>query len=318
MNEVAMFAGGHFWFMVPPFIEVPGVEKVMTGYTGGYLQNPSFEEVTSGNTGHQLVIQINFDSAILPYKKLLEVYWRIIDPTDVNGQFKDRGEAFRSAIYYNSQSQKEQAEQSKYRLTKSGRWQMPIVTEILQAPNFYPAEEKHQNYYRKLPFHYLHVFKQSGRAEFIKRFWQIDKEDMKLLNKLTAIQYEVTQKNKTEQPFENEYYDQKLDGIYVDLVTGEPLFSSTEQYDAGCGWPSFTKPIQPYQIKESLDHSYGMIRTEVRSLYGDSHLGHVFDDGLKVKGGRCYCINSAALRFIPKSNLKSEGYGEYLAVFKRK
>ncbi|WP_332628658.1 peptide-methionine (R)-S-oxide reductase MsrB [Halalkalibacter flavus] len=314
MEECAIFAGGHFGFMMQPFAELPGVAEITAGYSGGETEDPSYNDVMSGEAGHRLVVRIYFDKEVLPYSKLLDVFWRAIDPTDATGQFKDRGKPFQTAIFYHNLKQKTQAQQSKEKLKNSDIFDKPIVTCLLEAKPFYRAEEKHQFYYKKIPFHYHHLYKCSGRNAFFTRYWQVKKEDPRL-KKLTPIQYDVTQKNATESPFENKYDQFKKDGIFVDIISGEPLFSSTDKYDCGCGWPTFSKPLASFHLIERLDQSHRMIRTEVRSKIGNSHLGHVFEDGPKELGGRRYCINSAALRFIAKENFKNEGYGEYTVLF---
>lgn len=312
--KLAAFAGGCFWCMVSPFEELPGIHGIISGYTGGHTSNPTYEEVCTGNTGHYEAVQITYDPAIFPYSKLLELFWQQIDPTDEGGQFHDRGESYRTAIFYYDEQQRLDAEASKLELAQSGRFDKPIVTEILPAATFYPAEEYHQQYHRKNAGHYKLYRRASGREDFLARHWYGPSDPEALKQQLTPIQYEVTQNNATERPFTGEFWDTEEDGIYVDIVSGEPLFSSRDKYDAGCGWPSFTRPLQSYAIKENTDTSHAMIRTEVRSRLGDSHLGHVFDDGPEPTGLR-YCINSAALRFVPKDKLVDEGYGEYLYLF---
>ncbi len=312
-RELATFAGGCFWCMVTPFL-LPGVENVIAGYTGGYTKNPSYEDVCSHKTGHVEAVEITYDPAKITYEQILSIYWRQIDPTDGGGQFADRGEPYHTAIFYHNEEQKQKAEASKKALLQSVKFDKPIATEIRPAETFYPAEEYHQNYFMKNPEHY-HLYRRgSARDVFRGEHWENKSNPDDLKSKLTKIQFEVTQKSATEQPFNNEYWDNNREGIYVDIVSGEPLFSSRDKYDSGCGWPSFTMPLEQEKIIEKPDHSLGVTRTEVRSSGSDSHLGHVFTDGPPPQGRR-YCINSAALRFIPREELEKEGYGSYMALF---
>lgn len=309
----AIFAGGCFWCMVKPFDSYDGVKKVTVGYTGGHVKNPTYEEVCTTETGHYEAVEILYDEEILKYVELVEAFFMSIDPTDEGGQFNDRGKSYETAVFYTDDEQKRIAEEYKINLEKSAIFNEPIAVKILKAEEFYPAEEYHQNYYKKNPFRYKAYYAGSGRKYFLENTWKLsnlEKEELK--KKMTPLQYKVTQENATEPPFDNEYDENFEEGIYVDIVTGKPLFSSKDKFNSGCGWPAFSKPINKGYVKEESDLSHGMFRTEVRSTHGDSHLGHVFNDGPQESGGLRYCINSASLRFIPKDKMVKLGYGEYL------
>lgn len=345
-EEVAIFAGGCFWCMEKPFEQLKGVSSVVSGYTGGAQANPSYREVGSGRTGHTEAVRIYFNPQEVSYQTLLETYWRSFDPTDLGGQFADRGSQYRPEIFVGSKSQKQVAEASRDALNKSQRFSKPIQVPITPTGPFYEAELYHQDYYRTHPGHYQRYYQGSGRAGFLKQvwgkqaagahLWSSSKKPSKALGprprapgswlgfqkpsdaelkaRLTPMQYQVTQHEGTEPSFRNEYWDNKEDGIYVDVVSGEPLFSSVDKYKSGTGWPSFTRPLAGVAITEKVDTKLWMKRVEVRSPIADSHLGHVFDDGPAPTGKR-YCINSAALRFVPIQEMAELGYGKYLSSF---
>jgi peptide methionine sulfoxide reductase msrA/msrB len=319
--KVATLAGGCFWCIEADFGKLAGVAKVISGYTGGQKDDPTYEEVSAGTTGHVEAVQVT-------YEQLLDYFWRHIDPTDRGGQFADRGGQYRSVIFYHDEEQRQIAEKSKEALGRSGKFAKPIATQIVKFSKFFSAEDYHQDYSQKNPLRYSYYRHGSGRDQFLRTAWGKEPEpnksagqgrrskpdDAVLRKELTPMQYEVTQHEGTEPPFRNEYWDDKREGIYVDVVSGEPLFSSKDKYDSGTGWPSFTKPLDPANIVENNDFKLFSKRTEVRSKQGKSHLGHVFPDGPAPTGQR-YCMNSAALRFIPKEDLDKEGYGQYAKLF---
>jgi peptide methionine sulfoxide reductase msrA/msrB len=334
-RATALFAGGCFWSMQKAFDEVPGVLQTTVGFAGGRTGTVSYDQVSTGRTGHAETVEVVYDPARIGYDSLLQVYWHHIDPLTVNQAFCDRGPQYRSIVFYRDAEQKRLAEASKRALDRSGRFKTPVVTAIESATPFQPAEEYHQEFYRKQPARYEAYRIGCRRDERLKQLWGggetttsqaktkgwdpmtfTKPKKAELKDKLTPEQFAVTQEDATERPFHNTYWNNHEPGIYVDVVSGEPLFSSLDKYDSGTGWPSFTRPLEPRNVVTHTDRSLFMERTEVRSAHADSHLGHLFDDGPKPTGLR-YCMNSASLRFIPVNKLEAEGYGQYKSLFEK-
>jgi peptide methionine sulfoxide reductase msrA/msrB len=338
-SSVATFAGGCFWCMTPPYEQTKGVTQVLAGYAGGKGSDVTYDNYAE--KGYTEAVQVRFNPKIVSYRHLVDVFWRQINPTDPEGQFVDRGPQYRAAIYYRDATQKRIAEDSRAALNASGRYDKPIVIKILPFDSFYPAEDYHQDYYLKSPLSYRLYRAGAGRDQYLDSVWGKDRDvyptdeptpagpkaaakpwargytvpsQAELRKKLSDLSYQVTQEDGTEPPFDNAYWNNHREGIYVDIVSGVPLFSSKDKYDSGTGWPSFTRPLEADAIVTRDDASLGMDRTEVRSRLANAHLGHVFDDGPAPTGLR-YCMNSAALRFIPKGDLEKDGYGKYKKLF---
>ncbi|WP_455438355.1 peptide-methionine (S)-S-oxide reductase MsrA [Hungatella hathewayi] len=320
-------AGGCFWGIEAYMKKLPGVRDTDVGYANGNTENPTYEQVCYDNTGHAETVKVVYDPALISTEQLLDGFFKVVDPTSINRQGNDRGSQYRSGIYYVDEADKAIAESAAARQKEN--YKDPVVTEILPMNQFYLAEDYHQDYLDKNPGGYCHI-NLNAADEFIGEEGLGMSDDLSVLirpedypvpddqvlkEKLTDIQYQVTQNNDTERPYTNEYAATFDKGIYVDVVTGEPLFSSEDKFESGCGWPSFSKPIIPEVVTEHTDTSFNMKRTEVRSRAGDTHLGHVFDDGPKDLGGLRYCINSASIRFIPFDDLETEGYGYLKPLF---
>ncbi len=338
-------AGGCFWGLEAFLKQLPGVRHTEVGYANGSTENPTYEEVCHLGTGHAETVKVVYDPRVIPTDMLLRGFFSVIDPTAVNRQGNDVGTQYRNGIYWVDPADEAVVETVLAEVQAS--YSRPLATEAGPLRNFYPAEGYHQDYLDKNPGGYCHIRPGAARA-FIEQSGLVegrpyrstdpDNEgpapdvhqtplskaiadrgyvaypDERLHSELSPEQYRVVRQSATERPFSSPYEREFEPGIYVDVTSGEPLFASADKFDAGCGWPSFSRPIAPDVVSERVDLSHGMVRTEVRSRAGDAHLGHVFDDGPRERGGQRYCINGAALRFVPRERMEEEGYG-YLLPF---
>lgn len=324
-------AGGCFWGLESFLKALPGVLDTEVGYANGKTANPSYEDVCKKNTGHAETVRVRYDASVLPTETLLDAFFSVVDPTTLNRQGADAGTQYRSGIYFSDECDAGtiRAAVAAQQLAHVG---VPVVTEVLPLSNFYSAEEYHQDYLDKNPAGYCHIPRDAAK-KFLENLAAAKTPDAgtliaeknyraagtdELRARLTPEQFAVTQENATERPFANAYFDHFQKGIYVDVTSGEPLFSSEDKFESGCGWPSFAKPIAESVVSEKTDTSHNMVRTEVRSRGGNAHLGHVFEDGPKALGGLRYCVNSAAIRFIPYEKLDEEGYGYLKYLFEKK
>lgn len=334
LERKALFGGGCFWCVESDFDKLVGVIDVVSGYAGGTNENPTYSNY--GENGHREVVEITYDANILSYQDLVVYLIKHIDPTDGDGSFKDRGYEYSPVIHFGNVEEQKVAEDVIRKVDELGIYEKPLAAAVESTKIFWVAEEYHQDYHVKSSLKYSFYRKASGRDAFVKEHWGkdtgitlpltgaldvsvwssfINPSTNVLKELLTDIQYKVTQKNGTERSFSNEYWDNHDEGIYVDVVSGEPLFSSVDKFDSGTGWPSFTRPIHPDLVTEHADYKLILPRTEVRSRYADSHLGHIFNDAPIELGGIRYCMNSAALRFVPKNEMQDGGYGQFLSLF---
>lgn len=331
--KTAMFANGCFWCVEADFEKLAGVLDAVSGYADGEGSNPTYEDY--GERGFREVVEVTYDPAVVSYAQLVEYMIKHGDPTDGQGSFYDRGYEYSPGVYFDTEEERVAAQAVIARIDSLGVFSKPLALTVTKRGVFWSAEEYHQDYYKNNPIRYAYYRKGSGRDAFIQKHWGVNTlpsstqasgdgamwrnfvkpSDDVLRAKLTPLQYEVTQHEGTEEPFDNAYNSNAAEGIYVDVVSGEPLFSSRDKFDSGTGWPSFVKPLSAETVVLKEDRQLFVVRTEVRSRYGDSHLGHVFNDGPSDRGGLRYCMNSAALRFVPKDQLQAEGYGEFVSLF---
>lgn len=310
--KIIHLAGGCFWGLEAYMQKLNGVEDAVSGYANGKTENPSYYDLKT--SGHAETVKVIYNPDIISLEDILAHYLRVVNPVSVNKQGNDVGTQYRTGIYYTDEADKTIIENILAK--EQTKHDKPIAIEVEPLKQFYDAEEYHQDYLEKNPGGYCHIDLSladkpldKDKEPMIDSSRYIKPSDEELKKNLTEIQYDVTQNSATERAFSHEYHDSFKRGIYVDITTKEPLFSSTDKFESGCGWPSFSKPISKDVVKYFEDNSHFMHRTEVRSRSGDAHLGHVFNDGPKELGGQRYCINGASLEFIPYDEMDEKGYG---------
>ena len=311
-QQIIYLAGGCFWGLEAYMERIQGVTDAVSGYANGKGDTTNYQLLHA--TDHAETVKVTYDPNKISLDKLLQYYFRVIDPTSINKQGNDRGRQYRTGIYYQNEQDKAVIETALKNL--QSKYQAPIQIEVEPLKNYVEAEEYHQDYLKKNPNGYCHIDIKKADEPLIDDKKYPKPSDAELKQKLTALQYDVTQGKHTERSFSNEYWDNFAPGIYVDITTGEPLFCSKDKFESGCGWPSFTKPIAAEVAEYQKDNSFNMTRIEVLSRSGHAHLGHVFDDGPRDKGGLRYCINSASIKFIPLDEMEKQGYGDLIPFVK--
>lgn len=327
----ATFAGGCFWCLEADLLHLPGVLSATSGYTGGHTPQPTYDEVCGGESGHYEAVRARFDPELVSYRALVDWFWGRIDPGDPDGQFCDHGPQYRTAVFVHDAGQEREALASKQALEELGALPRPVATAILPAGAFFPAEGCHQGYSLKNPRRYQQYRTGCGRDATLARLWGPRAADVlsgfasrlarrtppeaELRALLSPLAFRVAREDGTEPPFDNACWDEHRPGLYLDAVSGAPLFSSQHKFDSGTGWPSFFRPLIPGNLVLRADRKLLAPRTEVRAWHSDSHLGHVFPDGPAEMGGQRYCMNSAALRFVPLAELEAAGLGRYAGLF---
>ena len=311
MAEIYL-AGGCFWGLEEYFSRIEGVEETTVGYANGQVESTNYQLIHQ--TDHAETVHLVYDEKRISLREILLYYFRVIDPLSVNKQGNDVGRQYRTGVYYTNQADKSVIEQVFVEQEK--QLGQKIAVELEPLRHYVLAEDYHQDYLKKNPGGYCHINVNDAYQPLVDPGQYEKPTDAELKEQLSEEQYQVTQNSATERPFHNAYNATFEEGIYVDVTTGEPLFFAGDKFESGCGWPSFSRPIAREVLRYYEDKSHGMERIEVRSRSGNAHLGHVFTDGPETAGGLRYCINSAALRFIPKEKMEAEGYADLLQHMK--
>ncbi len=337
--QTMIVAGGCFWCVEADLEKVPGVIGVVSGYSGGNADKPTYQNYGSG--GHREVVEVTYNANQVSFEDILIVTMKTTDPTDDNGTFGDRGDKYSSAFYYENSQQKKIIEDLIREVDENGPYDKPLAIDVETKATFWPAEDYHQDYYKgtltKLRYQFYRTA--SGRSAFIEKYWGVNDHspelswrnepstsnnqtymwsnyvkpsEEELKSQLDEQAFKVTQKEGTERAGTSPLDKIWEDGIYVDILSGEPLYSSKDKFDSGTGWPSFVRPITPNALTEHEDKKFFTTRTETRSAIADNHIGHVFNDGPADRGGLRYCMNGVALNFVPKAEMEAKGYGDFL------